>query len=133
MSKANVALIAEGYANFATGNIDRVLAIWDPAIEWHECKGMPIVTTAAKLVGHKAVLENVMARIPQRFDGFGIEISEIFGSGDRVVMLGHYVGTFKATGKPFKAATAHIWTFKNGVAVKMIQVADTAEIINPKP
>jgi hypothetical protein len=133
MSIDNVALITGSYANFAKGNIDGVLAVWDPAIEWHECKGMPIVTTAAKLIGHEAVLESIIARTPQEFDGFGIEISEMFGSGDRVVMLGHYVGTFKATRKPFKAAVAHIWTLKNGLAVKMIQVADTAEIINPKP
>jgi ketosteroid isomerase-like protein len=133
MSMDNVALMTGGYANFAKGNMDGVLAIWDPAIEWHECKGMPIVTTAAKLVGHKAVLEGIMARIPQQFDGFGIEIAEVFGSGDRVVMFGPYTGKFKATGKSFKAAVAHIWTFKNGLAVKLIRVADTAEIINPKP
>ena len=133
MSTDNVALITGGYANFAKGNMEGVLAVWDPAIEWHECKGMPFVTSAAKLVGHQAVVEGIMARIPQQIDGFGIEISEIFGSGDRVVMLGHYAGTFKATGKPFKAAVAHIWTFKNGLAVKLIQVADTAEIIHPKP
>jgi ketosteroid isomerase-like protein len=133
MSTDNIALIKEGYANFAKGNMDGVLAVWDPAIEWHECKGMPIVNSAAKLVGHQAVMEGIMATIPQHFDGFGIEIGEMFGSDDRVVMIGSYVGTFKATGKPFKAAVAHIWTLKNGRAVKMIQVADTAEIINPKP
>ena len=94
---------------------------------------MPFVTTAARLIGHKAVLEGIIARIPEQFDGFSIEITETFGSGDRVVMCGHYVGKFKATGKPFKAAVVHIWSFKNGLAVKMIQVADTAEIINPKP
>lgn len=133
MSIDNVAVIKEGYASFAKGNMTGVLAAWDPAIEWHECKGMPFMTTSAKLVGHQAVLEGIMARIPQQIDGFGIEISEIFGSGDRVVMLGNYTGTLKATGKPFKAIVAHIWTFRNGRAVKLIQVADTAEIINPKP
>jgi hypothetical protein len=74
-----------------------------------------------------------MARIPREFDGFAIEINELFGSGDRVVMTGNYTGTYRATGKPFKAAATHIWTFKNGLAVKLIQVADTAEIIHPKP
>ena len=130
----NVAILKEGYANFATGNMEAVLAIWDPQIEWHECKGMPIVPAGGggKLVGHQAVLENIMAKIPQLIDGFGIEIGEIFGSGDRVVMTGHYAGTLKATGKPFKAAAAHIWTFRDGKATKLIQVADTAEIINSK-
>lgn len=133
MSPDNVALIKKGYADFSSGNIEGVLAVWDPAIEWHECKGMPTVTTGATLTGHKAVLDGVIATIPGKIDNFSIEIDEVFGSGDRVVMLGHYTGTFKATGKPFKAAVAHVWTFRNGRAVKMIQVADTAEIIHPKP
>ena len=130
----NVALLQEGYANFAKGNIEAVLAVWDPQIEWHECKGMPVVPAGARtpLVGHQAVLENIMTKLPEHFDGFGIEISEMFGSGDRVVMIGYYVGTLKATGNPFKAAVTHIWTLSNGKAKKLIQVADTAEIISPK-
>ena len=130
----NVALMKEGYAAFAKGNIDAVLAIWDPQIEWHECKGMPVVPAGGSgtFVGHQAVLAGVIAKIPEHIDGFGIEIDELFGSGDRVVMSGRYVGTLRATGKPFKVAVVHLWTFRDGRATKMIQVADTAEIIRPK-
>lgn len=130
----NVGRLKDGYASFAQGNIDAVLAIWDPQIEWHECKGMPLVDAGGngQFVGHKAVVEGVLGRIPQHFDGFRIEIDEIFGSGDRAVMVGRYVGTLKATGRRFSAVVAHIWTFRNGRATKFIQVADTAEILNPK-
>ena len=36
----NVDLIKLAYSNFATGNVPGVLSLFDPAIEWHECKGM---------------------------------------------------------------------------------------------
>ena len=130
----NVALLKEGYAHFAAGDIPAAMAVWDPKIEWHESAGMPMVPAGSNgiFIGHQAVLENVLTKLPQYFDGFGIEIDEIFGAGDRAVMSGHYVGTLRATGKPFRAAVAHVWTFRNGMAVKMVQIADTAEIMSPK-
>lgn len=128
----NVELMKEGYANFAKGDIEAVLAIWDPEIEWKECKGMPIVTGDGKFVGGQSVVANVFAKIPEQIDGFQVEIHEVFGTGDRVVMIGEYVGTYKPTGKPFRSAVAHVWTFKDGKATKFLQFADTAEIIHPK-
>ncbi|HEY4966003.1 MAG TPA: hypothetical protein VII28_06375 [Puia sp.] len=41
-------------------------------------------------------------------------MTEVFGSSDKVAMVGYYEGTNKATGHPFKAHAAHIWTVKNG-------------------
>jgi ketosteroid isomerase-like protein len=128
----NVALLKEAYANFAQGNIEGVLAMFDPAIEWNECKGMPFITGDGRFVGGPAVVTNIFAKIPEHFDGFSVEAQELFGSGDRVVMVGAYTGTNKATGKQFRAAAVHIWNFRNGKAVQFIQVVDTAEIIDPK-
>jgi len=128
----NVALMKEGYAAFAKGNIDAVLAIWDPQIEWHECKGMPVVSAARRKV-HRA---SGRPRRRHREDSgthrrLRIEIEEVFGSGDRVVMSGHYVGTLKATGKRFKARSS-----TSGRSVTQGDEDDPgrrhAEIISPK-
>lgn len=126
----NVELIKQGYANFAAGNVEGVLAIWDPAIEWHECKGMPFVKGDGIFVGADAIVKNVFMNIPLYIDGFNIAISEIFGADDKVVMVGYYQGTNKATGNSFKANATHVWTFKNGKASSFFQAADTVMVIS---
>ena len=37
-----------------------------------------------------------------------------------------YGGTYKATGKSFKAPFAHVWKFENGKAISFQQYTDTA-------
>jgi uncharacterized protein len=124
----NVELVKETYANFATGNVPAVLAIFDPEIEWHECKGMPFVKGDGNYTGHDAVVTNVFMNLPVYFDGFKIAVNEIFGVDDKVVMVGFYQGTNKATGNSFKANATHVWTVKNGKLSKFFQAVDTATI-----
>jgi len=126
----NVELIKQGYSFFAAGNVEGVLALFDPAIEWHECKGMPFVKGDGTYVGHEAIVTNVFMNLPVYFDGFNIAVNEIFGADDKVVMAEYYQGTNKATGNSFKANATHIWTVKNGKATHFFQAADTVEIIS---
>jgi ketosteroid isomerase-like protein len=127
----NVELVTQGYKNFAAGNIEAVLALFHPEIEWNECKGFPYVSGDGLFIGPDAIAQNVLAKIPENYDGFDIEIQELFGSGDKVVMVGYYTGVWKATGKGYKANATHVWTLKDGKATHHFQAVDTAEIINP--
>ena len=124
----NVDLLKETYSHFATGNIPAVLAIFDPAIEWNECKGMPFMKDDAILVGHDAIVTKVFMNLPVYFDGFNIAVTEIFGADDKVVMMGYYQGTNKATGNSFKANATHIWTVKNGKLARFFQAVDTVAV-----
>jgi ketosteroid isomerase-like protein len=126
----NVELIKQGYSYFATGNVEGVLALFDPAIEWHECKGMPFVKDDGIYIGHQAIVTNVFMNLPVYFDGFNIAVTEIFGVDDKVVMEGYYQGTNKATGNQFKANATHVWTVKNGKATHFFQAADTVTIVS---
>ena len=126
----NVDLVKHGYSNFATGNVEAVLAMFDPSIEWHECKGMPFVKGDGIFKGHEAVVTNVIMNLPVYFDGFNIEVTQIFGADDKVVMVGYYSGTNKATGNPFKANATHVWTVKNGKMTHFFQAVDTVTIVS---
>ena len=126
----NVELVKQGYSDFSTGNLEAVLAIWDPAIEWHECKGMPFVKGDGIFMGQEAVVTNVIMNLPVYFDGFNIEVKQIFGADDKVVMVGYYCGTNKATGNPFKANATHVWTVKNGKMTHLFQAVDTVTIVS---
>ena len=124
----NVELVKQGYSNFAAGNVEAVLAIWDPEIEWHECKGMPFVNGDGVFKGHEAVMTNVLMQLPVYFDGFNIEANQLFGADDKVVMTGYYHGTNKASGNSFKANATHVWTAKNGRMTHFSQAVDTVTI-----
>ena len=127
----NVELVKQGYKYFAEGNVEAVLELFHPEMEWNECQGFPYVSGDGLFIGPNAVVQNVFAKIPEYMDGFQVDVQELFGSGDKVVMVGHYKGVWKATGKEFKANATHVWTLKDGKATHFFQAADTAEIINP--
>lgn len=122
MSK-NVDALKSGYAAFAKGDIPTVLSLFDPKIEWTEAEGFPYAGT---FVGHDAVVQNVFQKLGTEWDGFKVEAKEFIDGGDRIVALGKYSGTCKATGKSFEADFAHVWTFRGGIALKFYQYADTA-------
>jgi len=126
----NVEIVKQGYVDFAAGNVEAVLAVWDPEIEWHECQGMPFVKGDGTYIGHEAVMTNVIMNLPVYFDGFNIEVNEIFGADNKVVMVGYYQGTNKATGNSFKANATHVWTAKNGKMTHFFQAVDTVAIIS---
>lgn len=125
----NVELVKKAYSDFTTGNVEAVLAVWDPEIEWHECKGMPFVKGDGIYKGHEAIVTNVLTQLPVFFDGFNIEVTEIFGADDKVVMVGYYRGTNKATGNPFEANAVHVWTVKDGKMIRYFHAVDTVTVI----
>ena len=125
----NADLVKQVYANFATGNVPAVLALFDPAIVWDECQGMPFMKNADPLIGPEAVVTNVFMNIPVYIDGFNIAVTDVFGEGDKVAMQGYYQGTNKATGNAFKANATHIWTVKDGKLTHFFQAVDTAAVL----
>ena len=124
----NVDLVKQLYGLFATGNVPAVLEHFDPAIEWHECKGMPFVKGDGISTGINEIVSDVFMQLPVYFDGFNIAVNEVFGVDDKVVMVGYYQGTNKATGNAFKANATHVWTVKNEKLVHYFQAIDTATI-----
>jgi hypothetical protein len=124
----NVDLVKQLYAHFATGNVPAVLEHFDPAIEWHECKGMPFVKGDGIFTGANEIVSDVFMQLPVSFDGFNVAVNEIFGVDDKVVMVGNCQGTNKATGNAFKANATHVWTVKNQKLVHFFQAVDTATI-----
>jgi len=125
---SNVDLVKQAYGHFAAGNVPGVLGLFDPAIEWNECKGMPFVKDNGLYIGPEAVVTNVFMHLPVSFDGFNIDVTEIFGADNKVVMVGYYQGTNKATGHAFRANATHVWTVTDGKLSHFFQAVDTAVI-----
>ena len=126
----NLEVLKKGYQSFAEGNIEAVLSIWQEDIVWEECPGMPMVEGDAKVIGRNAVIEKIIAKIPEYIDNFGIEISDFIDGGDKIAMVGYYTGTYKSTGKQFRAQATHAWKFKDGKASHFFQAVDTVTIVS---
>jgi ketosteroid isomerase-like protein len=111
------------YEAFAAGDIHGVLAVLSPDVHWTEAEGGPY---GGVFAGPAAVLENVFMKIGAEWDGYAAVPREFVADGATVVALGEYSGTYKATGKGFKAPFAHVWKLRDGKALSFQQYTDTA-------
>ena len=127
MSKENVDLIRGLYNAFAAGDIPSVLGAMSPDIIWNEANNFPYAD-GNPYHGPEAVLNGVFTRCGIEWDGFAVEIDELLDAGDAVVAMGHYAGSFKATGKTQKTQIAHVWRIEQGKVVRFQQHADTLHV-----
>ena len=56
------------------------------------------------------------------------EPREFIAQGDKVAVLGHYVGRAKPTGRSFETDWVMIFTLRNGLVTRFIEFADSAGI-----
>ena len=119
----NLDTVRSAYEAFAVGDIPSVLGIFSTDIHWTEAEGGPYGGVS---FGPEAVLRNVFMKLGSDWDGYTAVPAEFVADGDTVVALGEYSGTYKATGKSFRAPFAHVWKFKEGKAVSFQQHTDTA-------
>jgi uncharacterized protein len=108
----------------ARGNPDIVKTVLAPDVRWEVVEGFPYSGVYQGLKG----VSDFFTRLFGDFEDWHTEPAEIFEAGDRVIGLGFYSARTKATGKPFKARFAHIWTIRDGVIVRLQQCADTVQL-----
>jgi ketosteroid isomerase-like protein len=120
----NVATVRGVYEAFAKGDVSKLVAALDGNVEWHEAEHV-MYWPGGPFIGPQAVLEGVIARIPQDFDGLTIDVERIVGCGDTVLVEARYRATARATGLPLDAQVAHVWEFRDGKTVRWQQYTDT--------
>jgi ketosteroid isomerase-like protein len=117
--------ITNVYAAFARGDVPSVLAALAPNASWTEAEGFPYGGT---YIGPDAVLQNVFMKMGSEWDGFAAVPHELVANADTVVALGEYSGTYKATGKSFRAPFVHVWKFGEDKIISFRQHTDTAVV-----
>jgi ketosteroid isomerase-like protein len=118
-------LVRALYDGFANGDLPGVLGMLSPDIDWTEAEGFPY---AGNYRGHAAVVHGVFGRLATEWDGYQAVADNYVSAGGAVVALGHYSGTYKATGKSFRAPFAHAWTISGGKIVRFVQYTDTVVV-----
>ena len=120
----NVTIIRGMYEAFARGDMTAVLGALHEQAEWNEAEHFTF-WTGGSVIGPQAVLNQVIARIPQILDSLSIEVGRIVAAGDIVLVEARYKGSAKATGKTFDAQAAHVWDLRDGQVVRFQQYTDT--------
>ena len=122
---SNVDVVNRVYAGFAAGDIGAVVATFADDIEWTEADGYPYAGT---FVGADAIVANVFMRLGTEWDGYKAEPDAMIGDGDQVAASGWYSGTYKQTGKSFRARFVHWYTVTDGKIVRFEQVVDSSKV-----
>lgn len=121
-----LAVVQQGYADFGAGNMEAVLAHYDPGIEWTVPRVDGVRFTGTRR-GLDAVREffNQLAedQQPIRF-----EPREFVASGDTVAAVGEYRWRVNATGKEFECPFTHVFTVRDGKVTSFREFTDTAAV-----
>jgi ketosteroid isomerase-like protein len=121
---SSVDLVKRSYAAFARGDMDGVLGDMDPEIEWQQAQGLPHGGTYH---GLEEVRRNIFDPLDAEWwDEFSAVPAEFLDAGGEVVVLGHYRGIAKGTGKHLDVPFVHVWTVRGERAVRFRQFLDTA-------
>ncbi len=128
MSEDNVNISRQGYEAFNRGDIDTVLGLMNPEIEWQEpdVEGLPVRGTHH---GPEAVANNVFGTVVETWEDFRVVPEEFLDAGERVVVLGRFQGRGKASGRTLDAPFAHVWTLRDGKLVHFRNYPDTANFL----
>ena len=120
----NLELVQRSYEAFARDDLDAVLADMHPDIEWRQAQGLP---HGGYYRGIDEVRRNIFDPLDAEWwDEFTAEPDEFLDAGGEVVVLGRYRGTAKQTGNQLDVPFVHIWSIRDGQAVRFRQFLDTA-------
>ncbi len=127
-SAENTKLIQKAYTAFAQRDIPALVNMMSDDIDWQAIVGASSkVPTSGRRVGHGEVspffYDLARAADCERFDP-----REFIAERDKVVVLGHYAGKAKATGRQFVSDWVMVFTIRDGKVVHFREFADVAAI-----
>jgi ketosteroid isomerase-like protein len=114
MPTADVETLRDGYRALNRRDLSAVRALLHPEIEWEEGPGAP----EAGIHRGREAFEAFLQAWLDSFADFRIEPEDIVEDGDRLIALVHQSGTGRTSGIAVEARIAHVWTVRDGMAVR---------------
>ena len=129
MAEADVEALQRGYEALNRGDLSVVLDLIDPDIEWHQPDPSPDAGTHTGRDSFERFLRSWM----DSFDGFNVEPEQVFERDDKLIAVVHQSGRGRASGVQVDARLAHIWTVKDGRAIRWEAVAQVDDAFGDRP
>lgn len=132
MHHQNVELIRAGYEAWNRGDIDAVVSLANSDFEWVA----PPDLVGARGGRGRDDFASYLRSFSEVWDDFRCEPQEFWSAGDTVLVLVRETGRGKLSGARVHHHLVHVWTFREGRAVRMeghVERSDTLERLLPKP
>lgn len=113
------------YAALRAQDPGAVLSALTPRFRGVVSDGMP-AGLGGTYEGPETMLRDCWARVFAMLDIRPVPAEYLPISADRMIVLGHYEGTARSTGRQLSAAFAHILRFADGRVSELAQLTDTA-------
>ena len=128
-SMNTIADIQTLYARLGERDYEAVMSYLADDIVWIVADNSPLADRSP-YCGKADVRSGVLERLTAGFDKLVFDVDEIFASNgrERVVALGYYSFKFHGQVEERKAQVAHVWTVRDGRAVKFQQYLDTLQV-----
>jgi uncharacterized protein len=125
----NIDTIEKLYERLGERDYEGVMSHLADDIVWIVADNSPLADRSPYR-GPAEMRSGVFDRLTAGFDKLVFDVDEIFecGGGEKVVALGYYYLRFHGQVKERKAQVAHIWTMREGRAVKFQQYLDTLQV-----
>jgi uncharacterized protein len=121
---ANVQLILDLYDAFARGDLAAVLNFLDANAELH-FEGPQAIPWARTFHGREGWIRFFQI-LAENLDGITLDMHPFAAQDDNVVTAGRYQALVKRTGKRIDSPLVHLWTIRNGLVAKCLEMTDTA-------
>jgi ketosteroid isomerase-like protein len=125
MSEENIALARRGYDAFSRGDINGVLAFLDPDVEVLDSPELPDHRVWR---GHEGVLGN-FRNIQSVVEGYEVAPEEFIDAGDKLVVTVRVSGRGAGSGIRIEDRLLHVWTIRNGKAVRLENYRDRTQAL----
>ena len=123
----NTKVVQDAFAAFGRGDVQSILDSLDEGIVWKGVYGAgPHVPTAGERRG-KAQVGEFFKQVAENMSFSLFDPKEFIATGDKVVALGHYVGT-TPIGKGIDSDFAMVFTLRNGKVTEFKEFTDSAAI-----
>ncbi len=120
MSEENVEIVRRIYDAVERGDIDTVLALYDPEIEWvFERSPFRDFLKHDTYRGHEDLRRMFGERYDDAWREIEDEIEELIDAGDRVVSVVSTRGRGRASGVEVEKLHAGVWTIRAGKVVRV--------------
>jgi hypothetical protein len=123
MSQENVEVVKRVIQAVNERDLDRLLAVCDPGVEFHALTRWP--GEPPVLRGHEGA-EHLLALLDSEFDEFRAEPQEFIDAGERVAVLAAMSAIGKQSRVPVRFNEAFVHTISDGRLVRL-QVCGTRE------
>lgn len=107
------------------GNVDQVLALFDDRIEMHSILEPEVRHEIARVQRSREEAKSYFQALLDEWEMIDFPQEKIVADGDTVVWIGRCHWRSKRDGKEVDTPKVDIWTFRNGKAVRLMEMFDS--------